>query len=313
MLARQQVQAGHMVQVVMARQQQSPDIRDWLTPDLDWIELGGWGRRWHLHKQIKQFQPDVVHTHLGKASRLVGTMALPCPAVATLHVGYKPKDYAALAGLICVNPAQQAELTNYAGLAAVIPLMAPKLPDDKKDWRLAWHIPSDAFVIGAVGRFHKAKGQADLLEAFSQLTTPDAHLVLVGDGPERRALQANYGQDKRIHFCGAVPTDVSLYRAFDLFVSPSHTETYGLVLLEAMQAGCPIIATQTAGADYVLANQSATIVPVQDVTALHNAMAAHIQQGAGQRMAYDLTAFAPAQLCQRVVGFYECVIDKPRV
>lgn len=306
-LARQQMRAGHAVQVMIARQHAAPNIRDWLAPDVEAVEAGRWRRAAQLKAQIKAFRPDVVHTHLGKASRLVGQLALPCPAVATLHVGYKPKDYARLDGLICLNPAQQATLTDFQGARDVIPLMLPHLPDRRIDWRRDWGIPADAFVIGTVGRLHLLKGQADLLAAFLALDAPQAHVVVVGSGPEEARLWAMYSGQPRVHFTGALPTDASLYRAFDVFVSPSHTETFGLVLLEAMQAGCPLIATETVGAAFVLQDQPATMVPVQDIPALTTALQAAVAHGPGQRVTYDTSAFSPAEVCQRVVGFYKIV------
>jgi glycosyltransferase involved in cell wall biosynthesis len=77
---------------------------------------------------------------------------------------------------------------------------------------------------------------------------PNARLALVGDGPHRQALQQHFAGTPT-HFVGYL-TGVELASAFasaDAFIFPSRTETLGLVLLEAMAAGCPVVAARSGG------------------------------------------------------------------
>jgi glycosyltransferase involved in cell wall biosynthesis len=77
---------------------------------------------------------------------------------------------------------------------------------------------------------------------------PNARLALVGDGPHRQALEAHFA-DTNTHFVGYL-RGVDLGAAFasaDAFIFPSRTETLGLVLLEAMAAGCPVVAANSGG------------------------------------------------------------------
>jgi len=77
---------------------------------------------------------------------------------------------------------------------------------------------------------------------------PDAHLALVGDGPNRSVLEKHFA-DTPTHFVGYL-TGKELGSAFasaDAFIFPSRTETLGLVLLEAMAAGCPVVAARSGG------------------------------------------------------------------
>lgn len=107
-------------------------------------------------------------------------------------------------------------------------------------------IPEGAPVIGHVGRFETVKNHAFLLEAFAafQHQSPDARLVLVGDGPTREATAAKAGElgiGDRTHFPGTT-NDVAAYmRMFDLFVLPSFSEGLGIVVVEAQAAGTPAI------------------------------------------------------------------------
>jgi rhamnosyl/mannosyltransferase len=105
----------------------------------------------------------------------------------------------------------------------------------------------EPFIL-SVGVLRYYKGLHILLDAMTQL---DATLVIVGAGPEEqrlRDLAQAFGIARRVHFAGRVP-DADLpayYRAADVFVLPSHlrAEAFGIVQLEAMAAGCPVVSTE---------------------------------------------------------------------
>lgn len=107
---------------------------------------------------------------------------------------------------------------------------------------------ADGCVILSVGVLRYYKGLPVLLDA---LTEVDATLVVVGTGPEEqqlRDLAQAYGVARRVHFAGAVPDELlpAYYAAADVFVLPSQlrAEAFGIVLLEAMAAGLPVISTE---------------------------------------------------------------------
>jgi glycosyltransferase involved in cell wall biosynthesis len=113
--------------------------------------------------------------------------------------------------------------------------------------RATLRLPLDAFVIGHVGRFVEQKNHRFLLEIAASVadTDPKTHLLLIGDGPLRAAIErqaAEIGLAKRVIFTG-VRSDVPrlLLSAVDVFVMPSLHEGLGLVLLEAQATGLPCI------------------------------------------------------------------------
>jgi glycosyltransferase involved in cell wall biosynthesis len=119
-------------------------------------------------------------------------------------------------------------------------------------------LPQDAIVVGNVGRLHADKDQATLLHGFS-LALPqlplEALLVIIGSGPllDRLLAQAaKLGIADRVRFLGQVPQARSLFSAFDLFVLSSDHEPFGMVLLEAMAAGVPVMATDCGGAPEIV-------------------------------------------------------------
>src|SRR5690606_10573236 len=103
-------------------------------------------------------------------------------------------------------------------------------------------------MIANVGRLHPDKDQALLIRAFARIADrfPEADLWLVGRGrleQPLRQLAAQLGVGERVKLPGFVAGVQNLYSAFDLYVSSSHREPFGMVLLEAMAAGVPVLAS----------------------------------------------------------------------
>ncbi len=137
-------------------------------------------------------------------------------------------------------------------------------------------IPSDAFVFGTVGRLVSSKGQYDLLQAFHLIhhTIPNSMLIIIGEGPNENKLKQyihDHNLHKSIFLLGSVPEAYRYIRAFDTFILPSHKEGFGLVLVEAMAAKLPIIATNTGGISAVV-GEHGKLVPPQNIKLLAEAM-----------------------------------------
>lgn len=130
-----------------------------------------------------------------------------------------------------------------------------------------------------VGRLVEKKGAGYAIEAMQVIACeePEAQLLIVGDGPERAALErlsARLGIQDRVSFAGAVPNDKlpALYASADLFVGPTAEEGLGVVFAEAMASGCPVIATDVGGvADLVIDGETGVLVPERDATAIAGA------------------------------------------
>ena len=133
--------------------------------------------------------------------------------------------------------------------------------------RARFAIPEDAFVIGSVGRLAHIKGHDRLINAFAalhpqlSLTTtslhPSPHLLLIGDGPERLALERQVellGLAGRVTFSGFQADPVAFYQAMDLFVLPSRSEGLSISLLEAMSHGTPVAVTDVGANREVIDN-----------------------------------------------------------
>ena len=130
-------------------------------------------------------------------------------------------------------------------------------PRDPAAARAAIGVPGDVRMLLAVGRLEPLKGFDILIRALAQLTVDDEVLLLVAGGdersaPERERLEAvarEVGVEDSVRFLGAVPHEVlaPYYNAADVVVVPSFYESFGLVALEAMASGVPVVASRVGG------------------------------------------------------------------
>jgi len=126
--------------------------------------------------------------------------------------------------------------------------------------------------MGWVGRLYPIKGCDVFLDALARLEAEGWHACVIGDGPERRALEARadeLGLADRIRFTGAIPDAARLFAGLDLFVLSSRSEGTPMVLLEAMGAGVPVVASAVGGVPDVLRPPAeGWLVPPEDPAAL---------------------------------------------
>lgn len=135
---------------------------------------------------------------------------------------------------------------------ATIPIgLDPKRPHDRPISRRMLGLDLTAPVIGFIGRLQGQKEPELAVRVLALLRTP-AILVFVGAGDETRVRQtaAELGVLGRVHFMGRVPAE-PLYRAFDVVLSTSRYESFGMSNVEALMAGVPVVATRTGVAPQV--------------------------------------------------------------
>jgi glycosyltransferase involved in cell wall biosynthesis len=129
-----------------------------------------------------------------------------------------------------------------------------------------------------VGRLIANKGPQELVEALADLRAhgDSFQAFFVGDGPLKETLQERAratGVGEQLHFTGHVTNVEEYLRPCDIFVRPSHSEGMPLATLEAMAAGCCVVASDIPGnAELVGQNENGLLVPVGDTTAIANAL-----------------------------------------
>jgi glycosyltransferase involved in cell wall biosynthesis len=123
----------------------------------------------------------------------------------------------------------------------------------RREAREHLQLPENAWIVGNVGRLHPDKDQVTLLRGFAQALPqlPNASLlVIMGNGRLEGALKAlahELGIAGSVRFLGQVPHGRRYFKAFDVFALASDHEPFGMVLLEAMAAGVPLICTACGG------------------------------------------------------------------
>lgn len=252
---------------------------------------------------VAERSPDVVHLHSSKAG-LVGRLALrgrrPTifqPQGWSFLAGAGPKRTAALWWerlgarwadvVLCCSEAERAhgEAVGIKAAWKVVPNAVDLerfRPGDRAAARgsLGLGLADDGPMVLCVGRLAVAqKGQDVLLEAWPTVTAafPQARLVLVGEGPDRAALEA--AAPDGVTFAGQHPDVRPWYQAADLVVQPSRYEGLSLAVLEALACGRSVVAADAIGMREAVGDAGA-IVPVGDARALAAAVVARLRDPA---------------------------------
>jgi glycosyltransferase involved in cell wall biosynthesis len=190
----------------------------------------------------------------------------------------------------------------------------------RTDARKTLQLDNNAFVFANVGRLHDDKDQTTIIRAFALIANqcPTAILLLAGKG-KREAQYAALIQaldlQGRVILAGAVPDAATLFPAFDVYVSASDREPFGIVLTEAMLARIPVISTDCGGAPEVLGTH-ALYFSRGDAPALARQMTHMLNQTAGQRAAAGEQLFARLQqhfsfppFCQRLLTLVRSLVN----
>ncbi len=141
--------------------------------------------------------------------------------------------------------------------------------------RRQFGLPEDRFLIGLVGRIERAKGQDVAIEAFAKASLPNAVLVICGAPQTKDYLDhlktraAGLKMEESVLFLPFTTEIPSLMNAFDLSLLPSRGETFGLVVIEAMAAGIPVIGTDAEGVPEIIRHDTnGMLVPPGDSDAM---------------------------------------------
>lgn len=235
-------------------------------------------------RALRDEQFDVLHLHepLCPGPTATALLMRGAPMVGTFHRSGPSGAYSALRPLVqwganrlairCAV-SEEALKTARDALGGEYDLLFNGIEVDR--FAKATPTPTDGPTILFVGRHEERKGLAVLLAAMAQLSA-DVRLWVGGEGPQTDALRAAHGHDARIEWLGRVTDEqkASLLVGADIFCAPSlHGESFGVVLLEAMAARTPIVASDLDGYRVVARDGAdALLVPPGDASALAAAL-----------------------------------------
>lgn len=285
--------------------------------------------------------PDVIQTHMIKSHFLVklSRLGTQYPWVA-YHHGYTSTDRKMLVynrlnrwslpsadRVITVCGAFAGQLSNDGVRPerlsvrhnAVVP---PKslTSDEKRTLRTQCGISKGDRVILAIGRLSREKGHADLFHSIASMRASNPEfklkLMIVGDGPERSHLQAlakTLALDNTVVFVGHVSDVTPFYAIADVFALPSHSEGSPNVLLEAMAASVPVVATKVGGVPEIASPENALLVPPSDPQAFAIALRrlltdAELSQRLSRNAQLRAREFSPESHAQSLIQIYQELI-----
>lgn len=239
---------------------------------------------------VKENGIEIVHAHVARdyiPASIACLLAKNTKFVLTRHVLFELKAFNrfALKNLsmaIAVSSAVEANLRKIfpADKVAVIPngidieqRSAEVKQKLREEFRFLHDIPFDMPLIGTVGELIELKGQREFVLAAHEVAKdfPEARFVVVGKDHsigqkfrrDLKRLVKVFGLDEKFLWLDWIEDMAPLFAAMDIFVSASHTESFGLAILEAMASGTPVVATDTAGARELLGDKE-LLVPVKD-------------------------------------------------
>lgn len=191
--------------------------------------------------------------------------------------------------------------------------------------QLELDVPAGAQIIVTVAVLRPGKGIEVLLDAAKKLVKQEprgtnAIFLIIGDGPKRaewEALAAREGIADRIRWAGFRRDVDALLAGCDLFVHPSLDDAFPTVLLEAMAAGVPVIASEVGGIpEIVVPEKTGRLVPPGDATALAASIAALLTDRAARRRMSEhaqmiaATRFSTEAWLERLTAVYDSAIEE---
>jgi glycosyltransferase involved in cell wall biosynthesis len=267
---------------------------------------------------IKRIGPDIVHSHLAPAARRIGAVArrLGVPHVATVHLDLDSRKYGMVDGLVALtaNQCRHIPVQFRGAVETVWNWLSPAVEESLKrvgaaeiaEMRRTWQADDATVVFGTVGRLQPQKGLDILIAAFRAAFptgTEPTRLVIVGEGPQRHDLEALAVGDPRIRLVGAQENVAAYYRAFDVFVSASRFEPFGLAIVEAMAAGCSLILTRTEGPSEFATGSRVLWAEPGDHTTLAERLRIALRRR-DPRQKYDMTPFSLARAAYQIEQLY---------
>lgn len=235
---------------------------------------------------IRSESPDIVHLNSPKAGGLGGLAARIAGVKRIIFTGHAwafNEDRNALSKLaiyiftwftillshqtICVSHKTKQDIIHlpFVGSRCVVVHNGVEAREfsDRSDAREALQAlvpesPSDGPWIGTIAELHKSKGHTYFLDALGTLSTPFFYAIL-GSGELEETLKQQVdelGLSERVHFFGYIDEAPRYLKAFDIFVLPSTTEALSLSILEAGQAGLPVIASRVGGIPEIIDHES---------------------------------------------------------
>lgn len=251
-----------------------------------------------LYKELQEFKPDVIHSHLLKTDKVCLEVAnkLNIPVMNTIHgdylqffnktkqgiaiplLNYKKKATSNLSKLkkvVCISDKQLAFFKEHfpketnGKLTKIYNGYIGQIKEQPEALRAKLSIPTNAMVYGMVSRGIADKGWQVAIDAFLKMGKADTHLVLVGASDYLTRLQEQYKEQNNIHFTGHADNPLDWINMMDVGLLPTTypSESLPTVVIEYLCCGIPCIASNAGEIENMISyngKRAGTITPIQD-------------------------------------------------
>lgn len=244
-----------------------------------------------FHAMLKSFgKPDIVHAHFYSIAAIAAILKekYGIPFIVTEHSSklnkkrsqisaldqkLAQKAFSSCDRLICVSPSLKEHIKANFGIDGIC---IRNMVDSSCFHYQPIEHKFSPFVYVSVGNLIPLKRFDKLIEAFSTVSK-DGQLVIIGDGPERKALQdlvKAKGLDDKVTLKGQLEREriAEVFQGCHVFVLASSSETFGVSCIEALYSGLPVIVTKCGGPESFMNERFGMLVPIDDVAALAEAM-----------------------------------------
>jgi glycosyltransferase involved in cell wall biosynthesis len=310
---------AHDVTLIIRKNQSKKSgagIKDKLRSGVQVLEVSPfWNTSRKIENFIQSLNPDVVHAHLRKSTRILSKLRINAAKISTLHIGINGKGFLEMDALIAISPWQMAHIPkSYTGLVrwirnSLTPHVA--IPSEQTQQRRREICPDSQRLIGGVGRLSHSKGWDVLIEAFRRANIPNCALAIIGEGSHAGKLR-KLAQGLNVKFLGFKHNIKDYYPCFDIFVCPSREEPMGRVILEALDAGTPVIASNIEGPKDILSEFPGRLFESEDADDLARALTSHFDKQPN-RVTVDLSSHFAENVNQSIVDLYHEAIAANQV
>ena len=279
----------------------------------------------------ENWRPDIVHAHFG-AAMLEKARRRGIPTVYTEHSSRANADavspaeerrereeYGLADRLVCVSGALARRIASRIGMrSSVIPNIAEPVFFSAGTGNA---VPHERCRFVSAGNLISSKCFDVLLRAFARIYAKMgkiAALTVIGDGPEEarlRELARTLGTEDSVTFTGRLERSAmaELYQESDAFVLAPRSETFGVVLIEALSAGLPVITARSGGPEDFVDDSNGLLVPADDIAALAEAMENMVREADRyDRAALAASArerFSPDAVAGALTALYEEILS----
>jgi glycosyltransferase involved in cell wall biosynthesis len=266
-----------------------------------------------LSSLVRRYKIQIVHAHMARDYPLAAYATRMNPGsrlIVTRHVLFSLNrlhriTLSKAARIIAVSEAVATQLRANAIVATekisvvlngidTTRFITARAEFNRSQFLKSWRLPGECVLVGTVGELTPLKGQEEFLHAASQVLKdhPTAHFIIAGidhsPGNTHRLrleqLIAQLNLTEHVRLVGWLQDLAQLYCALDIFVSASHTESFGLAMAEAMASGTAVVATESEGAvELIQSGETGQLVPIGNDERLAEAIGALLKDGETRR------------------------------